>query len=75
MRLLSAAEQSNLVDLKERLEQVTTAVVQQVLNFIIARVVEETLVVQVYLVNLYRAALIAHHELLERQKASKKSLH
>ena len=40
------------------------------LNFIIARVLKETLVVEIDLINLHWAALIAHHELLEVQETS-----
>lgn len=60
---------THLVDFEERLEQITTADVKKSLDFIIAWVVPEALVVKVGLVKLDWGALIAHHELLEVEEA------
>ena len=60
-----AREQSRAVQLKERLEEVSAARFHDLLHLVVARVVEEALVVQVGLVELHGAAIVAEHELLE----------
>ena len=62
-------EQSSAVQLKERLEEVSAARLHDLLDLVVARIVEEALVVQVGLVELDRAAIVAKHELLERHEA------
>ena len=65
LRLEGSRHESNLVSLEQRFEEISTTDVKEMLNFIVARVLPETLVVQVGFVDLDRAALIAHHKLLE----------
>lgn len=67
--LASSTHDTHLVDLEERLEQITTADVKKSLDFIIAWVVPEALVVKIGLIKLDRRALIAHHKLLEVEEA------
>jgi hypothetical protein len=66
--LLGAAHQSHLVDLKQGFEQIWSAVVEQVLNLVVAWILPESLVVEVSLVNLDWTSLVAQHELLEIQE-------
>lgn len=56
---------ADLVNLEERLEQITTANIEKLFNLIIARVFPETFVVKIGLINLDWGTLIAHHKLLE----------
>ena len=69
LRFDVAREQPGAVELKERLEEVSTAVVHNPFDFVVARVVEETLVVQVSLVELHGGTVVAKHELLESKEA------
>ena len=69
LRFDLAREQSSAVKLKERLEKIGTASVHNLLDLIVARVVKEALIVEVGLVKLDRATIVAEHELLEGHEA------
>jgi hypothetical protein len=67
--LLGSRHQSHFVHFEHWLEKITTAVVENTLELIVAWVIPETIVVKVGLVDLDRASLIAHHEFLELEEA------
>ena len=63
--LLSSGEETYFIDFEEGLEQITTADIEEALDFIIARIFPEAFVVEVGFIKLHGRTLIAHHELLE----------
>lgn len=65
---LSSTHDTHLIHFEQGLEQITTADIEQLLDFIIAWVLPETLIVQVCFIELHWGTLIAHHELLEVQE-------
>ena len=67
--LLGSRHESNFVHFKHWLEKITAAVFENTLKLIVARVIPETIVVKVALVNLDGASLIAQHEFLELKEA------
>jgi len=69
LRFQSATHKSHLVCLKHWFEEIASANVKQMFDLIVAGILPETFVVNVGLVNLDWATLIAHHELLEIQVA------
>ena len=69
LRLELAWEESWSVELEERLKEISTAVVQDGLNLIVARIVIEALIVEISFVKFDMAAIVAEHELLEGHEA------
>ena len=69
LSFLSTLHQTHLVSFEHWLKKIGATVVEDVLELVEAGVVEETVVGEVSLINLDRASLIAHHELLEGQEA------
>ena len=69
LRLQGSLHQADLVHFEQRLEKIGTALIEDHLELAVAWVVVETIVMQVCLVDLHWTPLVAHHELLERQKA------
>lgn len=57
--------ESDLIHFKERLEKISSTVIKNTLKLIIARVVVETSIDQMGLIDFYWALLIAHHKFLE----------
>jgi hypothetical protein len=68
LRLCGAAHDADFVNLEEGLEKICSADLKQALDFIVAGILPETLIVEVSLVHLNRRALVAEHELLEVQE-------
>ena len=58
-------EESGAVKFEEGLEKICTARIHNLLDLVVAGIVKEALVVEVGLVELDRAAVVAEHELLE----------
>ena len=69
LRLDVSGEQSSAVELEEGLKEVSPTVVHDALDLLKAGVLEEALVVEVGLIELDRAAIVAQHELLEGHEA------
>ena len=67
--LLGSRHESDLVHFEHGLKKITTTVVENTLELVVAWVVPETIVVEVGLVDLDRASLVAHHEFLELEEA------
>ena len=66
---VGSTHHSDLVHLKHWLEQILSTIIKSSGELIIAWIVEEGSVLDVALVDLDVTALIAHHELLEREEA------
>src|SRR5210317_940346 len=64
-----STEQSHLVYLKHRLKEIRSTVFPESIHFIIARVFEETFVIQMTLIELHWRPFVALHKLLELQEA------
>lgn len=60
---------TDLVNFEERLEQISSTNIEKMFNLIIARVLPESLIVKICLIQLNWRAFITLHELLEVQEA------
>ena len=68
--LLGSGHKSSLIHFEHWLEHIFTTVVHDVFESIVARIVEETHVVEMALINFDWTSIVAHHKLLERQMAN-----
>ena len=62
-------EQSGTIEFEEWFEKIGTTRFHDLLDLIVAWIVEETVIVQVSLVELDWAAIVTKHKLLERHEA------
>lgn len=70
LSFLGTRHQSHLVHLEQGLKKIRTAMIQNVLEWTETWVVEETSIVEVGLVNLDWASLVADHVFLEGEEAN-----
>ena len=67
--LCSSTHDTDLVNLKKGLEEISTTNFEKPFNFVVARVIPETFVVEICLIKLNWRSFIAHHKLLEIEEA------